>query len=94
MNKFQIKKEKLPPLILEDILDYGWEEIEKTNAKRHIFQKDNYYLICDFSDPEMATLRIFARDPTLITWMTYPEHFRIISRCPSKEHFKTITNPL
>lgn len=94
MNKFQIKKEKLPVLTLQDIRDLGWVE-KTTNPKSSIvnFQKDNYFLTC-YSYKDIPVIRIFAVDPSIIDWMPDPENFRIICKCPSKEFFEIITSVL
>jgi hypothetical protein len=97
MNKFQFKKEKLPPLTIEDIEDLGWTKKKfKENDRHFYFEKGNYFLSYHNYPPGnlINSIRIHAVDPTKIEWMPDPETFRITIPCPTREMFEIITSTL
>jgi len=86
--------EKKSPITHEDMLELGWIEKSHRNldlAKSTMsYEKGNYWV--NFQKQEDYEIMIvLARDPVAIDWMPLsPEQFRIITRRPTLEAFKTI----
>lgn len=80
---------RTPYLTPDQIIAEGWKKIDDFLPPfRHVFTKDNYFLVFDRRKPH---IEIIAVDVTKIDWLPErPEIFRITIPCPSINEFRKI----